>query len=77
MSKESRLCYHAVPRILKTFEDPWNNFFSNPQENFVDTFTGSMNLELLGQVNDELFWKPFDHYVSDCRININVRQVYH
>ncbi|EDW17052.1 uncharacterized protein Dmoj_GI14225 [Drosophila mojavensis] len=77
MSKESRLCYHAVPRILKAFEDPWNNFFSNPQEKIGDTFTTSMNLALFEQVNDELFWKPFDRYVSDCRININIRQVYH
>lgn len=26
-------------------------------------------------VVDELCWRPFNEYVNDCRININVRQV--
>ncbi|XP_030079602.1 alpha-ketoglutarate-dependent dioxygenase alkB isoform X3 [Drosophila hydei] len=75
MSKESRLCYHAVPRIMKALEDPWNNLFTNPNEK-LDTFNSSMNFELYDQLNDELFWMPFNRYVTDCRININVRQVY-
>lgn len=25
MSKESRLCYHAVPRIMKTNKELWND----------------------------------------------------
>lgn len=29
MSKESRLCYHAVPRIMKAKEELWNDFLYN------------------------------------------------
>lgn len=26
-------------------------------------------------LDDDAFWRPFDEYVKECRININVRQV--
>lgn len=65
MSKESRLCYHAIPRITKAPSEPWNthkNTLEN-EDNVFNTFT------------NEIFWKPFNNYVTDSRININIRQV--
>lgn len=97
MSKESRLCYHAVPRILKT-DITWinesiaedtvntNNIDATAGENTNckkrrltsssdnycnDTFQES----LWSTVADLEQWKPFGDYISDCRINMNVRQV--
>uniref|UniRef100_A0A1A9VBX9 Fe2OG dioxygenase domain-containing protein n=1 Tax=Glossina austeni TaxID=7395 RepID=A0A1A9VBX9_GLOAU len=28
MTRESRLCYHAVPRIMKARDDPWNEYIT-------------------------------------------------
>lgn len=41
----------------------------------VSTENSFMDLELYDQVDDEVFWAPFSHYVKDARININIRQV--
>lgn len=98
MSKESRLCYHAVPRILKT-DIAWINesidecneseftesdvditssenckkrrITPKCDNNFNDLFQDS----LWSDVVDSGKWKPFSDYISDCRINVNVRQV--
>lgn len=51
MSGESRLCYHAVPRVFCTNAKPWS----------------------LSEENSD--WKPFDDYLADSRINVNIRQV--
>lgn len=56
MTKESRLSYHAVPRILSGSPQRWND--------------GIPECDLLDED-----WKPFNGYLRDCRININVRQV--
>ncbi|KAL7743016.1 hypothetical protein ACLKA6_011375 [Drosophila palustris] len=77
MSMESRLCYHAVPRVIKEDKEPWNllsNIFKDTN-NEANIDTSSMDLVLFDQVKDEVFWNPFDRYTSDSRININVRQV--
>lgn len=97
MSRESRLCYHAVPRILKT-DIAWINQPLNENENddiesdvetnenyskkrrltsksddhdYNDEFQDSLWTDV---INYEL-WKPFSDYISECRINVNVRQV--
>lgn len=56
MTRRSRLCYHAVPKILKGAAERWQ------VEGHDDERT-------------EEQWRPFDEYLSECRININVRQV--
>lgn len=76
MSEHSRLCYHAVPRIIKETSkaSSYKSIERKVQCNVV-VKQDFMDLELYDQVEDELFWAPFCHYVSDARININVRQV--
>lgn len=100
MSKESRLCYHAVPRILK-IDIGWLNApidectdKKNSVSDDVDTTPSgnckkrrltpkSNNNEYSDAFEDGLWndvlnqeqWKPFSDYISDCRINVNVRQV--
>ncbi|KRF77779.1 uncharacterized protein Dvir_GJ25837 [Drosophila virilis] len=76
MSRESRLCYHAVPRVMKTQKEPWNDFLTIPQWKSKEFFNNSMNFELYDQVTDTCFWMPFNRYIADSRININVRQVF-
>lgn len=95
MSRESRLSYHAVPRILKT-DVSW---ISAPQSIRAevetcgggggdggessakkrkltdDTPEDSLVDDIWELTADEGRWKPFAEYISDCRININVRQV--
>lgn len=100
MSKESRLCYHAVPRILKT-DIAWINESINGNDdsectetdvNIVSNENHSKKRRLTSKSDDNDYndefrdnlwndvinseaWKPFSDYISDCRINVNVRQV--
>lgn len=103
MSKDSRLCYHAVPKIVKTdiawinaplnetddinskehvalddidSEEVDKNYkkrrLTSPNDNdYNDAFVE----ELWSGIADAEQWKPFSEYISDCRINMNVRQV--
>lgn len=69
MSEESRLCFHGVPKILKSYDRSWdviNNFD-----------TDLMKHETIKFCTDEKLWKPFGDYLDKCRINMNVRQVLH
>lgn len=76
MSQETRLCYHAVPRIIKETCKMSAYEYNECEEHFdVSTENSFMDLELYDQVEDEVFWAPFCHYVKDARININIRQV--
>lgn len=73
MTGESRLSYHAVPKILQSdYEGLRNLKLKEPVVSSLDGF----DKELLGKINDENFWAPFSRYLSSCRININVRQVF-
>lgn len=100
MSRTSRLCYHAVPRIVKT-DTSWINASlldandQNPIEQDADSDEENKNLKkrrltapsenddyndnfietLWNSVASAKQWKPFADYISDCRINMNVRQV--
>ena len=68
MSSESRLCYHAVPRVFKFDHHVWND-----DENLTNCADLDQN-ELL-ECRKEETWKPFETYLTDSRINVNVRQV--
>lgn len=81
MSKQARVCYHAVPKILPTSSRTWDEninklslteipltkFIENPKE-FV------LNME---KNSDNAEWSMFSKYVEESRINMNVRQVLH
>lgn len=100
MSKESRLSYHAVPRIMKTDVGWLNEPIENTEtccaidetDNNVDEmdehvpkrrrltvntsdYCDSFADDIWDLVVDQTQWKPYADYISDCRININVRQV--
>ncbi|XP_016996053.2 nucleic acid dioxygenase ALKBH1 isoform X2 [Drosophila takahashii] len=74
MSGESRLCYHAVPRIMKT-RRPGNSPLTNEDADDADHDTHLVDMGLFQNVGDASFWEPFSNYIDDSRININVRQV--
>ncbi|XP_030378930.1 nucleic acid dioxygenase ALKBH1 [Scaptodrosophila lebanonensis] len=87
MSQQSRLCYHAVPRVMKTQEEPWNNLPADDADeklmkperkklrrDFEDN-SNVCDMSLYRLVRDDSFWLPYMHYLNDSRININVRQV--
>lgn len=68
MSRDSRLCYHAVPRVMKCYLEPYNNFGSEEP-------SLKKRCKKVEDCDDEDVWKPFKQYLEDSRININVRQV--
>lgn len=70
MSKESRLCYHAVPKITPASAQPWNVI-----EEEVSNLNNVNNSNIYDECKDELFWKPFNNYIQKSRINVNIRQV--
>uniref|UniRef100_A0A1B0CDJ0 Putative dna demethylase alkbh1 aethina tumida n=1 Tax=Lutzomyia longipalpis TaxID=7200 RepID=A0A1B0CDJ0_LUTLO len=70
MSRESRLCYHAVPKILSDSQEIWN------AEYFPETtLAAEMDGDLWEKCSRKSFWSPFNEYLRDCRINLNIRQV--
>ncbi|XP_060530568.1 nucleic acid dioxygenase ALKBH1 [Cylas formicarius] len=69
MSKESRLCYHGVPKILQMDSRFWDALTQNEvccPVDYKDTVKICKSEEL---------WKPFGDYLTHSRINVNVRQV--
>jgi alkylated DNA repair protein alkB homolog 1 len=68
MSRESRLCYHAVPRVFRCDRRVWND---DEQLNRCSDLDQEKLLECLKAET----WKPFENYLTDSRINVNVRQV--
>lgn len=90
MARESRLCYHAVPKILPATKEPWNEcgedsascdedddsyIFSKKRKLDARHDVSVMDTKLWTDVGTGEFWKEFGDYIRDCRININVRQV--
>ncbi|XP_067011569.2 nucleic acid dioxygenase ALKBH1 [Anabrus simplex] len=90
MSGPSRLCYHGVPRILPAASCEWDKVLPSDghRELANQTQTKRLKLSHEGMKYSELFdksivdgcvkeefWKPFRKYLSDSRINMNVRQV--
>ncbi|XP_036339718.1 nucleic acid dioxygenase ALKBH1 isoform X2 [Rhagoletis pomonella] len=91
MSGESRLFYHAVPRVMKARDEPWNNLVptttaktlhppscKKPKigpEFVTEKNAFGIDTLLYQKVADESYWEPFKKYLDFSRININVRQV--
>uniref|UniRef100_A0A1Y1JVR6 Alpha-ketoglutarate-dependent dioxygenase AlkB-like domain-containing protein n=1 Tax=Photinus pyralis TaxID=7054 RepID=A0A1Y1JVR6_PHOPY len=69
MSKDSRLSYHGVPKIIKSYSAPWCNEIPYNDDDKCEAFdTAIISCE-------ENCWIPFEMYININRININVRQV--
>lgn len=76
MAKESRLCYHAVPCIFHGADEIWNKIEDEVTEEVRDdNINDSLDKDLWSKCLENDFWKPFNMYLSECRINLNVRQV--
>lgn len=77
MSKEARLCYHAVPKILPASSQPWS--YKEVEKLNAIVYNGS-NFKYLrketemNKITNEM-WAHCDSYINESRININVRQV--
>lgn len=70
MSKESRLCYHGVPKILQVDSRFWGSLDESSDKSVPKEYKGIVNI-----CRDDNFWSPYGSYLSHSRININVRQV--
>lgn len=68
MSGESRLFYHAVPRVFSDSKMTWND---DEDINQCSDLPQDEIQECLKQSK----WDIFNKYLSDSRINLNVRQV--
>lgn len=81
MSKESRLCYHAVPRIVPAESSSWNyeNLDIPGNTSSVANFKYISNPNHLIAVMEKCVinenWDQFNNYIEESRINMNVRQV--
>lgn len=79
MSKEARLCYHAVPKILPEYHQPWNSDLSELDFNKMPSFMYISNpketIEAMNEIIENDKWSKFENYIKESRININVRQV--
>lgn len=86
MSRDSRLSYHAVPRIMK--DEKCTAWYQKEYSNDADTVIKrrklsdsgvecALDMDLWKSVGEDDKWKDFEEYIQDCRININVRQVLH
>lgn len=68
MSGKSRLCYHGVPKILSSKKKPWK--IEQIKEIVPHKFQ-----YLVNKMYQSSFVEPFEEYLENSRININVRQV--
>lgn len=90
MSKESRLCYHAVPRVLPrqkiiNDEPPWSftkDFHSpsllinnNDKTRSRNEFNWFLQNSICETITNQKQWTIYQSYLQESRININVRQV--
>ncbi|CAH2090350.1 unnamed protein product [Euphydryas editha] len=78
MSKQARLCYHAVPKILPASTQPWNDHEELKTITYNDVKTKYINETILVteiNKNTDKEWTHFGSYVQESRINVNVRQV--
>lgn len=83
MSKEARLCYHAVPRIVPAESSPWDqddlealsNINNDTNVDFKYISNQNQILDLMERCKNNKIWKQFESYIEESRINMNVRQV--
>ncbi|PZC77758.1 hypothetical protein B5X24_HaOG203002 [Helicoverpa armigera] len=83
MSKEARLCYHAVPKILPATDSPWD-VLDAPKTGIIIPDNKNINFKYVSQSEDIMLsmtenidnkWHRFRDYIKESRINMNVRQV--
>ncbi|KAI5646379.1 2OG-Fe(II) oxygenase superfamily domain-containing protein [Phthorimaea operculella] len=82
MSKDARLCYHAVPKILPAETTPWNDQDDTikKEEQACDikfkylSKPEDLVIKMSKNLNDS-DWNDFSNYIKESRINMNVRQV--
>ncbi|CAK1582806.1 unnamed protein product, partial [Parnassius mnemosyne] len=82
MSKEARLSYHAVPKIVSALSQPWSNGESDKEicDNMANLKYITDRQQLILDMNrniDNKEWNLFKNYIQESRINMNVRQVLH
>ncbi|XP_066144883.1 nucleic acid dioxygenase ALKBH1 [Euwallacea fornicatus] len=70
MSKDSRLCYHGVPKILQVDSRRWSLV-----ENSSEKLVVKEHKEVMDICKNDALWQPFGDYLTHSRINVNVRQV--
>ncbi|KAJ8719603.1 hypothetical protein PYW08_011778 [Mythimna loreyi] len=79
MSKEARLSYHAVPKILPATEFPWDDQHIEEESSKNPSFKYISNSEdlksMMRKNEDNKEWERFKNYIKESRINMNVRQV--
>ncbi|KAL4704690.1 hypothetical protein ACJJTC_002165 [Scirpophaga incertulas] len=78
MSKEARLCYHAVPKIIPCNNATWNEELSTVTECLPNMKYVCDSQKLQARLNlniDNKEWSDFNNYIKESRINVNVRQV--
>lgn len=77
MTGTSRLQYHGVPKIIRSNNESWNNFSDTDKEgDSVDRkLIENHDLVTFCKVKNHAYWAPFARYISQARINLNVRQV--
>ncbi|XP_013191547.1 nucleic acid dioxygenase ALKBH1 isoform X2 [Amyelois transitella] len=78
MSKEARLCYHAVPKILSAKTSTWNKDVQKIYTKTKPKFKYINEIEHIESMNrnyNDENWFLFDDYVQESRINVNIRQV--
>lgn len=81
MSKEARLCYHAVPKILPAPVSPWDEEDNVPINVLSKNHTFkyiSKSEDIISTMKDNVDnkkWQRFRDYIQESRINMNVRQV--
>ena len=83
MTGNSRLRYHGVPKIMRARSQPWNMTETenvgldskNGTSKAKDTPYDDENCVNMERIRDQEFWQPFNQYISEARINLNVRQV--
>lgn len=77
MSKDARLCYHAVPKIIPSKTSPWNEELQTVETipDFKYIVNSTDIIENMNQNADNIEWRKFQNYIATARINMNVRQV--
>ncbi|XP_062537437.1 nucleic acid dioxygenase ALKBH1 [Armigeres subalbatus] len=83
MTRESRLCYHAVPKVFPCRESSLQRWAEPEGEDAAGLATEEVppvaNASIRSEYHRNRYWRStgngFADYISNSRININIRQV--
>ncbi|XP_039278856.1 nucleic acid dioxygenase ALKBH1 [Nilaparvata lugens] len=75
MSAASRLVYHGVPRIVTSRHQLVPSRSISADNGAASAILNGELLNCIFNDDNDRFWRPFCDYVSQSRINMNVRQV--